>query len=92
MSLFKYGLNGWAAGYKGKTLDPIDGFTRREVRFGYTCDATAMSVILNKRIASDENHILHKIFPDKRNRVLCEREHEYSTQRQDKTFQESFYK
>ena len=29
MSLFKYGIEVWAAGYKGKTLDCIDGFIRQ---------------------------------------------------------------
>ena len=32
---------------------------------------------LFRKIASDENHILHKIFPDKRNRALREHEIEH---------------
>ena len=49
MSVFKYGIEVWAAGYKGKTLDRIDGFIKRAARFSYRSDAMPMSVILDKK-------------------------------------------
>ena len=49
MSLFKYGIEVWAVGYKGKTLDRYDGFIKRVARFSYASDAMQMSVILDKK-------------------------------------------
>ena len=62
MSQFKYGTEVWAAGYKGKTLDRIDGFIRRAARFGYVSDATPMSVILDKRDSGLSRNSLKTLF------------------------------
>ena len=84
MSLFLYGLEVWGSAYQRKYLDRIDKFFWRAYRFGYTKKIILIShVITNRdsdlfnRITNETGHVLYKLLPPKRTRVLREMGHDF---------------
>ena len=84
LSLFYYGIEVWGSVIQNKYLQRIDKFFRRAYKFGYTLKEYKISHLVEKRdkslfakIVNDSDHILYDLLPEKKSRVLREREHSF---------------
>ena len=84
ISLFLYGSEVWRSTLQNKHLERIDKIFKRAHRYGYTLKKFKMSelmeqrdIILFKKIVNDPEHVLQELLPEKRQRILKDRDHPF---------------
>jgi hypothetical protein len=82
LSLFRYTIEG--SDLQNKYLQRIDKFLRRAHQFGYTLKEYKISRLFEYKdkslfaeIVKDPDHVLYKLFPERRSRTLRERKHSF---------------
>jgi hypothetical protein len=81
MSLFTFGTEHWGG---AKYISQIDKFINRAYRNGYVTEKSNFRELINKRdkrlwkkILDDENNALRELLPNKLNRTLRQRGHDF---------------
>ena len=82
--LFTYAIEVWGPALLKKHLNQIDKFLARAYRYRYTdtkYDISSIirqkSKILFSKISNDKEHVLYKLLPEEREKILQRREHNF---------------
>ncbi len=84
MSLFTFGIELWGGASYTKYISQIDKFVNRVYRNGYVTEKSNFREIINKRdkrlwkkILDDDHNALRELLPNKLNRTLRQRGHDF---------------
>ncbi len=84
MSLFTFGIELWGGASYTKYISQIDKFVNRAYRNGYVTEKSNFREIINKRdkrlwkkILDDDHNALRELLPNKLNRTLRQRGHDF---------------
>ena len=84
MSLFTFGIELWGGASYTKYISQIDKFVNRAYRNGYVTEKSNFREIINKRdkrlwkkILNDDHNALRELLPNKLNRTLRQRGHDF---------------
>ena len=81
--LFTYAIEVWGPALLKKHLNQIDKFLARAYRYRYTdtkydiSSVRQKSKILFSKISNDKEHVLYKLLPEEREKILQRREHNF---------------
>ena len=84
ISLFLYEIEVGGSALQNRHLECIDKFFKRAHRYGYTLKKFKVSelieerdIILCNKIVNDSEHVLQELLPEKKRRILRDREHPF---------------
>ena len=84
LSLFTYAIEVWGPALLKKHLNRIDKFLARAYRYRYTDTKYDISSIIEQKskvlfgkISNDKEHVLYKLLPEERGKILRRREHNF---------------
>ena len=84
MPIFLYGIEVWGGAHQTKYINRIDSFLKRAHKFGFITESNSFQDVIRKRdrhlwdnIIANENHCLYDMLPNRRNRSLRNRGHDF---------------
>ena len=84
MSLFTFGIELWGGASYTKYISQIDKFVNRAYRNGYITEKSNFRKVISERdkkswtkILNNRNNALRELLPNKLNRTLRQREHDF---------------